>query len=191
MQAISNPNAYLPAAVNAAVANAWRVAHKIGLSAEDREDVEQEILLELLERESRYDPTRGKPGTFTGVVSKNRAAELTQAIVRDRQHLSFGGHTSAANESESDWLDALADQDDVMPLWGETTNYYDEVDAARDLDFAVALMDDEQRTLFALLTEHQDVPSACKGSGMSTATFYRRVDDLQMHLRMFGIRAAA
>jgi len=26
---------------------------------------------------------------------------------------------------------------------------------------------------------------------MSTATFYRRVAELQMHLRMFGIRTAA
>jgi len=52
-------------------------------------------------------------------------------------------------------------------------------------------MSDEQRSLFDLLAAHQDVPAAAKASGMSSATFYRRVDDLRMHLRMFGIRPAA
>ena len=183
---------YLQSAVNAAAVNAWRVAQKIGLSVEDREDVEQEILLELLERESRYDPARGMPGTFTGVVAKNRAAELIQAIVRDRTHLLFGNPgEDAANEGEADWLDALVRQNDAGSLWGDTTNDHDEVDVTRDLDFATSLMDDEQWALFALLTEHQDLPDACVESGVSTATFYRRVADLQLHLRMFGFRSAA
>ena len=174
---------YFHSAARAAVANAWRVARRIGLSAQDREDVEQEILLELLERESRYDAARGMPGTFTGRVSKNRAAELNQAIVRDRMHLSFVGGDDA-DESASDGFDAL-------PLWGETSNFCDAVGAARDIDSAMALMDDAQRTLFGLLVEHQDLPAACRVSGLSTATFYRRVADLQMHLRMFGFASPA
>lgn len=52
-------------------------------------------------------------------------------------------------------------------------------------------MNDEQADLFQLLSAHQDLPSAAKSSGMASATFYRRVADLQMHLRMFGIRPAA
>lgn len=45
--------------------------------------------------------------------------------------------------------------------------------------------------MFALLEVHQSLPTACKASGVSTATFYRRVADLQMHLRMFGFKSAA
>lgn len=185
------PNSYHAAAQSAARANAWQVARKIGLSQEDREDVEQDILLELLERQGRYDEARSQPGTFAGVVSHHRAAELTQAIVRDRQHLIYGRRDEAANEADSDWLDSLAVAEDVVPLWGETRNYYDDIHAARDLEYAMAMMDDEQYRLFALLAEHQDVPAACKSSGLSTATFYRRVEDLQLHLCMFGIKAAA
>ena len=189
---MQHKDVYCRSAVDAAAVNAWRVARKIGLSVEDREDVEQEILLELLERESRYDSARGMLGTFTGVVAKNRVAELIQAIVRDRMHLSFGNPgEDAADGREADWLDAQVSQDDAVPLWGETTNCYDEVDTTRDLDFAIALMDGEQRTLFAVLTEHQDLPDACKASRVSTATFYRRVNELQMHLRMFGFKSAA
>lgn len=192
MQTFHSPNNYLHAATQAAAANAWRVARKIGLSVEERQDVEQELLLDLLEHEPRYDASRGKPGTFTGRVSHHRAAELTTAIVRDRRHLSFGvPGEAAANEGDADYFDALADEDSVVPLWGEVTNGYEEFHAARDLDHAVSLMDDEQRALWGLLTEHRDMPVACRASGLSTPTFYRRVADLQMHLRMFGIRAAA
>jgi len=192
MQTIGSSTNYLNAATRAAAANAWHVAHKIGLSAEERQDVEQELLLELLERESRYDASRGQPGTFTGLVSQHRAGELTSAIVHDRQHLYFSSHgEDAANESESDYLDALADADSVVPLWGEITNGYEETHVLRDLDSAVSLMDDEQRALWGLLAEHGDLSVACKASGLSKPTFYRRVADVQMHLRMLGIKAAA
>lgn len=192
MQTIVSPSNYLNAATRAAAANAWHMAHKIGLSAEERQDVEQEILLKLLERECSYDASRSQPGTFTGLVSKHRAAELTKAIVHDRQHLYFGPPgEDAANESESDSLDALANADSVVPLWGEITNGYEEVHAGRALDCAVSLMDDEQRALWRLLTEHRDLSEACKASELSKPTFYRKVADLQMHLRMFGFKAAA
>ena len=83
MQALTTPSSYLSAAVVAANANSWRVSKKASLSCDERQDVEQEILLALLEREPRFDPARGMPSTFTGVVSMHRAAELTEAIVRD------------------------------------------------------------------------------------------------------------
>jgi predicted DNA-binding transcriptional regulator AlpA len=52
-------------------------------------------------------------------------------------------------------------------------------------------MSDEQRSLYELLALHQDLPAAARVSGMSSATFYRRVADLEMHLRMFGFKTAA
>lgn len=187
---MQHDDAYFKSAITAAATRAYQAAVRFGLSSADREDLHQELMLDLLEHAGRFDPNKSSAGTFTGMLSKHRASEFLKKLTKERSRLSFcsGG---AANESESDDLDALSVADSVVPQWSEITNGFDEIHAARDLDQALSRMDDEQRTLFALLVEHQDVPSACKESEVSTATFYRRVADLQMHLRMFGIKATA
>ena len=76
-------------------------------------------------------------------------------------------------------------------MWADDSDLFSDTDALRDLETALAYVNDEQVELFQLLSAHQDLPSACKASGISTATFYRRVSELQLHLRMFGFRTAA
>lgn len=187
---MQHDDAYLRSAFTAAATRAYQAAIRFGLSCADREDLYQELMLNLLERAEQFDPNKGSAGTFTGVLSQHRASEFLYRLTKDRSRLSFcsGG---ATNESESDGLEAFADTDSVVPLWGAVTNGFEEIDASRDLDQALRRMDDEQRTLFALLVEHQDVRTACAVSGVSSATFYRRLADLKMHLRLFGLRAAA
>lgn len=178
------------AALNAAKTRTFRAAVRFRLSSADREDLHQELMLDLLERAGQFDPNKGSAGTFTGMVSQHRASEFLHRLTKDRSRLSFCSG-SATNEGDSDDLDALAISDSVVPQWGEIADRYEEIHAARDLDQALSRMDDEQRSLFALLVEHQDVPSACEVSSVASATFYRRLAELRLHLRMFGLKAAA
>ena len=60
-----------------------------------------------------------------------------------------------------------------------------------DLKAAIAFMNGEQSALLDLLSEHSDIARTCAASGTSPASFYRRVHELRMHLRMFGLRAVA
>ena len=76
-------------------------------------------------------------------------------------------------------------------MWADDRDLFADSMALRDLETALACMNDDQATLFSLLETHQDLATACKAAGVSSATFYRRVHDLQMHLRMFGFRSAA
>jgi DNA-directed RNA polymerase specialized sigma24 family protein len=181
---------FYQAAINAAKTRAYRAAVSAGLTRSDREDLYQEVMADLLERAVQYDPSKGSPGTFTGMVSQHRTADFLRALKKDRWRLSvFSDHTvandnipeeadSASIEPEEEWM---ADDRDLFA----------DSEALHDLCIAVDHMSDDQAALFEILEAHQDLPSACKASGMSSATFYRRVADLQMHLRMFGFKAAA
>lgn len=182
---------YLDAALAAAATRTYRLAARLGLPSADREDMQQELLLDLLERAPGFDPQRASANTFTGVVSEHRAVEVLDALMKDRARMSFfSGDAEAANDPQMD--EPGPDYDDnVVPMWAEDRDLFSDSMALMDLQKALAYMSDEQVAVFELLEAHQDLPSACKACGVSSATFYRRVAELQMHLRMFGFRSAA
>jgi DNA-directed RNA polymerase specialized sigma24 family protein len=181
---------YFAATINAAKTRTYRAAVSARLSQADREDLYQELVLDLLERARHFDPKKASAGTFTGVISEHRTADFLNSLNKDRSRLTFSYGEEAANDAEAP---AEPDPfgDNAIPLWAEDRDLFSDSDALRDLETAIAYMSDDQVALFDLLESHQDMPCACKASGISTATFYRRVSDLQMHLRMFGFRTAA
>jgi hypothetical protein len=76
-------------------------------------------------------------------------------------------------------------------MWADDPDLIGVYMAFLDMDKARRYMNEEQIDFFDLLDAHLDLSSACKASGMSSATFYRRVTEMQMHLRMFGFKSAA
>lgn len=187
-------DAYIKSALDAAATRTYRMAARFGLSPEDREDLQQELILDLLEHQDRFDPTKGSAGTFTGMVSKHRSVELLDRLMKDRSRLAFIGHLDANDDDavDGDILISLRDLDDenVLLKLADDADLFADSDTVRDLETALSYLTEEQAGMFALLDSHQDLPSACRASGVSTATFYRRVADLQMHLRMFGFKSA-
>ncbi len=197
-------------ALSAAKTRSYRGGMTAGLSSAEREDLFQEILLDIYERKGQFDPARGAPGTFTGMVSAHRTAEFLGARKTDRQRMVFAPgediDTGAVLSIDRalhgvDLTQDAANDDDTTsnnPAWRSDTAWgsadadlFSDSACLHDLEAALAYMSDEQASLFDLLALHQDLPSAAKASGLPSATFYRRVADLQMHLRMFGIRPAA
>lgn len=210
-QTVSANDPFYCAAVGAAKTRAYRAAVTAGLTPSEREDLYQEILLDIYKRKGQFDPSRGAPGTFTGLVSKNCTADFLNARKADRQKLVFtepehvdtlevvaidravhGGlpPQSAANDEDGGHMGSLR-LEESLTCWDGDDDLFSNSSTQHDLLTALAYMSSDQRSLFDLLAAHQDLPAAAKASGMSTATFYRRVDDLRMHLRMFGIRPAA
>ncbi len=210
-QTVSANDPFYCAAVGAAKTRTYRAAVIAGLSPTEREDLYQDILLDIYERKGQFDPARGAPGTFTGLVSTHRTADFLNARKADRQKMVFAesehidttavvamdraihGLTMsqpAANDDSMEVHDSPS-AEGMSSCWGDDCDLFSNSNAHHDVVTALAYMSDEQRGLFDLLATHQDVPAAAKASGMSSATFYRRVDDLRMHLRMFGIRPAA
>jgi len=183
---------YLESAMNAAATRTYRLAARHGLSSAEREDIEQSILLELLERYPQYDPAKGSMNTFTGLVSEHRAVELLDQLMKQRNRMTVFEPRDAANDP--DFYASVGDGttgDNVVPLWADDRDLFRDSETLHDIQAALACMNQDQQDLFNLIDKHHDIPTAAKASGMSSATFYRRVDDLRMHLRMFGIRPAA
>lgn len=182
---------YLDAALAAAATRTYRLAARLGLPSADREDIEQELLLDLLERAPGFDPQRACANTYTGVVSKHRAVEVLDALMKDRARMCFfSGGSEAANDPQMGESEQFI-EDNVVPMWADDTDLIGVHMALLDMDKAREYMNEEQLKFFDLLDAHLDLSSACKASGVSSATFYRRVDEMQMHLRMFGFRLAA
>lgn len=189
---------YFEAAVNAARVRTHQLAARHGLSPAEREDFQQELMLDLLEHRHQFDPAKGSPGTFTGMVSKHRAVELLDGLIKQRMRYTDFDTASkmmgAANDPEMDSFKAKSAEDCI-----DAINFKRDPDhdfctdgmALHDLQAAIAFMSGQQSALLDLLTEHSDIASACAASGLSTASFYRRVHELRMHLRMFGLREVA
>ena len=181
---------YLLSALSAAATRTYRLAARFGLSSAEREDLQQDLILDLLEHESQFDPAKASVNTVTGMVSHHRAVELLDRLIKDRTRLTFcGEHGEAANDP------CLTDPDPsspgVIPLWADDHDLFADSDTLHDLQTALTGLNGDQRALFDLLEQHQEVADACLASTLSSATFYRRVAELKMHLRMFGLRAAA
>jgi DNA-directed RNA polymerase specialized sigma24 family protein len=181
---------YLQASITAARVRTAQVAARQALSQAEREDFEQEITLALLERKDRFDPRKGSLGTFTGMISKNRSIELVHDLIGQRTVFGAGFTGSAANDP--DMGRPLEARDEVAYAASELDDdVFPRATHRHDSSVAMAFMNSEQKAVYDLLLTHQDIADAVKASGMSTATFYRRLTDLRMHLRMFGIRPAA
>ena len=200
---------FIIATLHAAAARSRRAGVTAGLTEAERDDLFQEIVLDILERRAGFNPEKGAPGTFTGIVSAHRTADFMSHRKQDRWRFVLAADTgieslvslAAALVGQCTAADLDAANDELIndddgcveqrPLWQEPEDHALVCEAASDLEAAFHSMSDEQRSLYELLCHHQDVPAAAKASGMSSATFYRRVADLQMHLRMFGFKTAA
>ncbi|NDD13353.1 MAG: hypothetical protein EB072_12075 [Betaproteobacteria bacterium] len=149
---------------------------------------------------------RGAAFVFFVKVSTGRGGLFSQPP-RDRSggrpyaehaqvHLQVGytavesGARNAANDDDGKSPNSMLPAE-MTWFWGEDMDLLADAEARHALMAALAHMSGDQRYLMDLLANHRDLAAAAKACGVPSATFYRRVADLQMHLRMFGIRPAA
>lgn len=181
---------YLQSALTAAATRTGQAAVQFGITnSADREDLRQDLLVDLLAHRDQFDPSKASLNTFTGLVSRHRMFEVVERMSKWWSRI-VDLDQEAANDSVVGETAAVP-SDPTHEWLADDRDLFADTEALHDLCIAMDHMTDDQAALFAILETHQDLPSACRASGMSTATFYRRVTDLQMHLRMFGFKVAA
>lgn len=200
---------YLLAAISAAHSRVRRARWSARLTADDAADLHQEILIDLLKHRPTFDRSRGSEAAFAALRSAHKTADFLSALNRDRRRLAFVANEDLDQCSFSSEIDDPegfgATPDGRVTCHGGTSEFYlsmrladvlaDDADAFEDDDLeqdfaiAVSLLSADQAALLEIIRSSKDMPRAAEASGLARATFYRRVSELLMFLRMFGIRS--
>ena len=141
---------YLESALADARVRSRQAANTARLSPAEKEDLEQDILLDLTERMAGFDPAKGGVGTFTGLASQHHTDDYLRRLNIDRSRICFGLGTACANAPEAD-PDDIPLNDGTELLWSQDQELFAESNTLHDLQAALAYMNDEQIDLFDLL----------------------------------------
>lgn len=166
----------------AAAYQARRVARTLKLSQVDREDVEQEILLVLLERQRFFDPARGPWTPFAHRIARQAAQSVADALVVARKlaALSLDQPREPASDGELRMLaDAIADS--TVPTEADILG------GLSFLSFLATLPPDLRCAADAALAADGDLADAQRTLGLSTTEFYRRLREVRYRLVSIGL----
>lgn len=167
------------------------------LPGHDREDVEQDMVLDLLGRLGAFDPERGSLEAFATVCFRHRGYRLAQQAQRDRQRLHLTGFDEVVADGSGAGGDETLTLAEIIPeaaglgaWWGQPTDAVAALERRLDLDRAASAIEPRDRPFCAALSAA--APSAAiAAAGTSRATAYRRIAEMRLRLLAAGIAAAA
>jgi DNA-directed RNA polymerase specialized sigma24 family protein len=173
----------LRAMMGTAAYHARRVAQTMGLGEIDREDVEHDILLALLERRRFFDPARGAWSSFADRVARQAAQSAADQIGADRRIRAGSLDQPLGDDPDATTLQAVAKSqlssgvapDEQLRLPLALTRFIAEL--PRELAIVANLA----------LREDGDLPEAQRRSGLSTSEFYRRLREIRYRLLAVGL----
>jgi len=175
-------DAMLQAMRAAAIYQSRRVARTLKLSAEEREDVEQDILLVLLERRRFFDPARGPWVPFAHQIARQAAQSVADRLVAARKlgSVSLSETTIGHDEREAATFgEGIADE--RAPTEASI------LDAMSLLAFVRRLPIELRVAAEAALEADGELAEAQRAAGLSTSEFYRRMREIRYRMVMVGL----
>lgn len=165
----------------AAVFQARRIGRTLKLSIEEREDVEHEILLVLLERRRFFDPERGPWVPFTHQIARQAAQSAADSLAAARRHHIPTGTAIPADDhaGPEDVLASIADH--RAPTEASI------LDALTIVAFVTRLPSELRLVAEAALEADGELAEAQRATGLSTSEFYRRIRELRYRMVMIGL----
>lgn len=157
---------------------AHQLVGRYGFTKSDREDIEQELTLDLHVRLGRFDAAKGRPATFMRLVVDRRAASL----IRER--------TSQARDYRrtTHLLDELSDDDGNNGHMAEPAiDDRHQRDLKIDVNEAVASLAEELRSVAEDLREKR-VSEIGRERGCGRETIRRAVKRIGEHFEQRGLR---
>jgi hypothetical protein len=164
-------SAMIETALAVAAYHARRLARTMRLSAADREDAKQEIVITLLERWRYFNPARGTWRGFT-----NRVARQSVQAIADNLGAAYRRAAQASAEMDGE-------------VWRERhTPLADGALLQWDLERFAATLPAELAVVARLMVDEEgEAGVAQQRSGLSSSEFFRRLDEIRRRLRSLGL----
>lgn len=168
---------------------ARRLRRRLGLPSCDREDLGQDLLIDLLRRLPAFDPARGSLGAFAGLVLRNQSSRIAIWIMRERR-AQGGGLLSLDLPSGPDDQRQFAEtigEDEGLSAWhGQATTARAFTEQHQAVQTAISRLPPEDRRFCAALAHRPISALVSEGFG-SRSTLYRRLADLRHVLTAHGL----
>lgn len=170
---------------------ARRLGRKLNLPICDREDLGQDLLVDLLRRLPAFDPDRGGIGAFANIVLRNQSSRI--AIRHHQQRRAQGGTILSLEvplAGETDPVGATLTEADGLAAWhGQDRTALDDSDERNALETALAQLPTEDCRPCAALSQRPVAALVAEGFG-SRSALYRRLVDLRHVLTAHGLGPA-
>ena len=168
---------------------ARHLIRRLRLPYSELADLRQDLLLDLIARLPGFDPKRGSLGAFVGTVAKHKSAGIARRI--HHEHQLFGAEPISIDDPDRCGLrETVPDDAGLGSLLGGVCDAHSSMDLARDVIRSVSVLPAALRDLCALL--QSEIPTAaCRKSGLSRATFYRRLREIRLSFLVSGLRTVA
>jgi len=177
--------------IQEADAAAQRLRRKLSLPLCEREDLGQDLLVDLLRRLPAYDPSRGTIGAFANIVLRNQSSRI--AMRHYRQRRAHGGSLLSLEVPLAGTRDPVGDtltEDDGLAAWhGQTCCAAAVTELCHTMETALARLPAEDRRFCAALAHRPVTALAAEGFG-SRSALYRRLADLRHVLTAHGLGPA-
>lgn len=167
-----------PEMVKLIKSRAYMLSRSYGHTAEDREDLEQDMALHLLSALSRHDPARSSLATFA-----NRAIDLwTRMLIRERRAAcrDFRAVDCSLDEPRSDeddertTLGDIIGEDDVVTLTGRSLGCIEAVELKVAVQAVAATLPPTLQELCSALTS-QTAGEVSASTGIPRTTIASRI----------------
>lgn len=162
---------------------ARQLARKAGFTQSDREDIEHELLIAVLERWPSFDASRASARTFVARIIENKAVSLVRAHLAAKRGI--GRVTPLNGETENGVCDC--DEDAVCARRGiHSRPALEAVSLRLDVASVMANLPDDLRRLCKRLL-HASVTDAARSSRQHRATLYRAIRELRKRFADGGL----
>ena len=166
---------------------ARRLRRRLCLPLCEREDLGQDLLIDLLRRLPAYDPSRGSIGAFAGIVLRNQSSRI--AMRHHRQRRAQGGSLLSLEVPLTGTREPVGEtltEDDGLAAWHGQTCCAAFTELCHAMETALARLPAEDRRFCAALAHRPVTTLATEGFG-SRSTLYRRLADLRHVLTAHGL----